>query len=56
MQSPLILLAGFSIDVSQNPERNPECVWVMGDEIAGFIWSEEVENGMEKLKAISDKY
>ena len=42
MQSPLILLAGFSIDVSQNPERNPECVWVMRDEIAGFIRSEEV--------------
>ena len=43
MQSPLILLAGFSIDVSQNPERNPECVWVMGDEVAGFIRSDEVE-------------
>ena len=42
MQSPLILLAGFSIDVSHNPERIPKCVWVMGDEIAGFIWSEEV--------------
>ena len=43
MQSPLSPLGGFSIDVSQNPERNPECVEVMGDEIAGFIWSEEVE-------------
>ena len=42
MQSPLSLSGGFSIDVSQNPERNPECVWVMGDEIAGFIRNEEV--------------
>lgn len=42
MQSPLILLAGFSLVVSQNPERNPKCVWVMGDEIAGFIRNEEV--------------
>ena len=43
MQSPLSLSGGFSIDVSHNPERNPECVWVMGDEVAGFIWSDEVE-------------
>ena len=42
MQSPLSQSGGISIVVSQNPERNPECEQEKGDEIAGFIWNEEV--------------